>query len=415
VGARVVITSRDVASNGVQLSRQLATLGVTVMQATPATWQLLLEAGWQDCRQLRILCGGETLPRDLANQLRERSGSLWNMYGPTETTIWSTTHHVKPGEEGPVSIGCPIANTELFLLDRYLQPVPMGVSGEIFIGGEGIARGYLNRPDLTAEKFIPDPFSDKPGARLYKTGDLARYLPNGNIEFLGRADHQVKIRGFRIELGEIETVLGQHPDVQKAVVVAREDIPDDKRIVAYVVSKHGSVLSINELRGFLQNKLPKYTIPSAFVFLDTLPLTPNGKVDRRALPTPEGLRSGLEAAYEAPQTYIQELIVSVWQQVLGVRKVGIHDNFFDLGGNSLLMAEVQSKLGAVFDQDLMIDMLKYPTVYSLANYLGQEVRESVPLPENNDFSKRLESGKSRLRELRTRRQGGSKMPREYNE
>lgn len=235
IGARVHIVSREVAADGAQLKAELARSGATIMQATPATWRLLLEAGWQGDERLKILCGGEALPRELANQLLERCESLWNMYGPTETTIWSAARRIEPGNR-QVLIGRPIANTELYLLDENLQPVPVGVPGELYIGGDGLARGYFKLPDLTAEKFVPHSFGRDAGARLYRTGDLARYLPDGNVEFLGRIDHQVKIRGFRIELSEIESVLEQHPSVREAVVVAREDTPGDKRLVAYVVA-----------------------------------------------------------------------------------------------------------------------------------------------------------------------------------
>jgi amino acid adenylation domain-containing protein len=235
VGARVVMVSREVASDGKQLSQILRESGATVMQATPASWRLLLEAGWQGNKQLKILCGGEPMTRDLANQLQARTASLWNMYGPTETTIWSSVYEVESGK-GAIPIGRPIANTQIYLLDQHLQPVPIGVPGELHIGGDGLSRGYLNRPELNSEKFIPNPFSNQPGDRLYKTGDLARYLPDGNIECLGRIDFQVKIRGFRMELGEIESVLRQHPAVRESVVVAREDVPGDKRLVAYLLT-----------------------------------------------------------------------------------------------------------------------------------------------------------------------------------
>jgi amino acid adenylation domain-containing protein len=237
VGARVVLASRQVASDGRQLLDTLDQSGATVMQATPATWRLLLEAGWSGSGQLKILCGGEALPRELANQLTARCKELWNLYGPTETTIWSAACEVKPGN-ATVSIGHPIANTQIYLLDRHLVPVPIGVPGELHIGGAGLSLGYLNRPNLTAERFIANPFSHQATSRLYKTGDLARYLPDGNIEYLGRIDHQVKIRGFRIETGEIEAVLRQHPEVRETVVLVREDAPGDKRLVAYILSNH---------------------------------------------------------------------------------------------------------------------------------------------------------------------------------
>ena len=239
VGARVVLMRRENAADGDKLAEKIKNSGATIMQATPATWRLLLESGWQGNKQLKILCGGEALPRELANQLIEKSASLWNMYGPTETTIWSTVHQVS-STEGPVLVGRPIANTRIYILDRYMQPTPIGVPGELCIGGAGVARGYLNRPELTEEKFIADPFSHEPGARIYRTGDLARYLADGNIELLGRIDHQVKVRGFRIELGEIEAVLREHPALRDAVVLAREDVPGDKRLVGYVVAAEHS-------------------------------------------------------------------------------------------------------------------------------------------------------------------------------
>ena len=245
VGARVILVSRETAADGTQLLARLSDCRATVMQATPATWRLLLEAGWQGEKRLKIFCGGEALPRELARQLLQRCSSLWNMYGPTETTIWSAIYQV-PSGESPVPIGRPIANTRFYILDSHLQPVPIGVPGELHIGGAGLARGYLNRPELSAEKFIPDPFTDGMQARLYKTGDLVRYLPDGHVEFLGRNDHQLKIRGFRIELGEIEAVLGQHPAVKGSVVIAREDTAGEKYLVAYVIPvKSPCLRSIN--------------------------------------------------------------------------------------------------------------------------------------------------------------------------
>ena len=232
VGSKILLAGREDVADGSRLLTLLTQHGVTAMQATPSTWRLLLEAGWQGTNRFKILCGGESFPADLVEPLLTR-GTVWNLYGPTETTIWSTAHRLTPGEES-IPIGRPIANTEIYILDAYLQPAPIGIPGELHIGGAGLARGYLNRPELTAKKFIGNPFSDNPSARLYKTGDLARYLPNGNVEFVGRMDNQVKVRGFRIELGEIENVLGRNPGVKKAVVLAREDNPGDKRLVAYI-------------------------------------------------------------------------------------------------------------------------------------------------------------------------------------
>ncbi len=362
VGARVVIISREIASDGSLLAAKLAQYGATAMQATPATWRLLLEAGWQGGKQLTMLCGGEALPLELAAPLMVKGTSLWNLYGPTETTIWSTLCRVD-SKERRIAIGHPIANTQIYILDSHLQPVPIGVPGDLYIGGDGLARGYLNRPDLTKERFIANPFSDEPGARLYKTGDLARYLPYGDIEFLGRIDGQVKIRGFRIELGEIESVLRQAPGVQEAVVLAREDTLGEKRLVAYIVADRKLSLPTGELRTFVKEKLPEYMVPSAFVELDGLPLTPNGKVDRHALPLPDQS----EESFVAPRTSIEEALARIWAEILKLERVGIHDNFFHIGGHSLLATQVISLIGRAFQIDIPLRALfEKPTVEELA-------------------------------------------------
>lgn len=371
VGARLILTSREVASDGTQLLEKLASSGATAMQATPATWRLLLEAGWQGSNRLKILCGGEALPRELVNQLLHRSASLWNLYGPTETTIWSLVYKVE-SEECLVSIGKPIANTQIYLLDSHLQPVPVGVPGELHIGGVGLARCYLNRPELTAEKFIFHSFSNQPGVRLYKTGDLARYLADGNIEFLGRIDHQVKVRGFRIELGEIEALLVQHPAVRQATVIAREDIPGDRRLVAYVVPNQELVPTSSELRYSLIKQLPSYMVPSAIVMLDTLPLTPNGKIDRRALPTPD-TSSIKEASFAPPRDSLEQQLAQIWEEVLDVRFVGIRDNFFDLGGYSLLAVRLMARIQQQFGENMpLATLFQSPTIEQLADILRQK-------------------------------------------
>ncbi len=399
VGARLVVVSREVATSGAQLHATLLESGATALQATPATWRLLVAAGWRAGR-LKALCGGEALPRELANQLRERGADLWNLYGPTETTIWSTSYFVQ-SSTGSVPIGRPIANTQIYLLDANLQPVPVGVAGEVYIGSAGLARGYLNRPELTAEKFIPNLYSEQPGARLYKTGDLARYLSDGNIEFLGRTDYQVKLRGFRIELGEIEAVLSQHPAVQHTVVLAREDIPGDKRLVAYVVSDQAG-LTPSELRRFLQEQLPEYMIPSV-VILENLPLTPNGKVDRQALPKPEVGR--LAAGDMVPQTEVEQTIALVWREVLDVKQVGLHDNFFELGGHSLLMAQLHNKLRDVLNRDIsIIELFKHPTIGALAKYLNPEANEQPDLQKINDRVKKQKDAINRQK-LRRGKEG----------
>jgi amino acid adenylation domain-containing protein/thioester reductase-like protein len=388
VGARVEIATQETASDGMLLMEKLVESEATIIQATPATYRMLIEAGWQGDSQLRVLCGGEAMPQDLAGQLLTRCASLWNMYGPTETTIWSTVYPVD-AHGGPISIGRPIGNTQLYLLDSQMEPVPVGVVGELYIGGDGVARGYLNRPELNAEKFIPDPFGSEPGARLYATGDVARYLPDGNVEFLGRNDHQVKIRGFRIELGDIEAPLAQHPAIRHPVVVVREDSPGDKRLVGYLVMDDGQPeIPVGELRAFLRDRLPDYMLPSVFVTLDAMPLTPNEKVDRRALPAPPQTRPDLEATYVAPRNPLEEELAQLCAGVLSLERVGIHDNFFDLGGNSLLATRLIFQVRERFEvQVLLRSLFEEPTVAGLARAIevGQQggLFTSITLEELN--------------------------------
>ena len=402
VGARVVVASREVASDGIGLSKALVQSEATVMQATPATWRLLLETGWEGNPGLKILCGGEALPRELAKQLLERCASLWNMYGPTETTVWSTVHRVEAGD-GPVSIGRPIANTQIYLLDENLQPVPVGVVGTLYIGGDGLARGYLNRSELTAEKFIASPFSLEGDVQIYNTGDLARYLPDGRLECLGRIDHQVKVRGFRIELGEIEAALGQHEDVQKNVVIVREDDPGDKRLVAYFIPDQEPARPVSELRTFLRQKLPNYMIPAIFMRLEALPLTPNGKINRRALPIPDGTRPDLENTFVVPQTPIEQELAGIWTEILGLERVGVHDNFFDLGGHSLLATQVISRLRDTLRVELPLRrFFETPTVAGLAESIeidrgqGQVLQLQPLLPVSRDGELQLSFAQQRL-------------------
>jgi acyl-coenzyme A synthetase/AMP-(fatty) acid ligase/acyl carrier protein len=302
---------------------------------------------------------------------------LYNQYGPTEAhVVTAFSLEGTPDEWSALPpIGRPIANTQIHLLDQHLQPVPIGVPGELYIGGDGLARGYLRRPALTAERFVPNPFGGRPGTRLYRTGDVARYLPDGNIEFLGRADSQVKVRGFRIELGEIETVLEQHPAVRQCVALAREDTPGDsspvlgtgRRLVAYVVPKQMPGPTLSELRSFLKEKLPQYMLPSAFVFLDTLPLTPSGKVDRAALPAPDQIRPELEKTFVAPRTPVEIMLAEIWAKVLGLNEVGVHDDFFELGGHSLLATQVISRVRDALHVEIPLrSLFERPTVAGLA-------------------------------------------------
>ncbi len=381
VGARLIIANRDVTTSGTALAETLTRTGTTVMQATPITWRMLLAEGWQGSEKLKALCGGEALPLELAHQLLSKVASLYNMYGPTETTIWSSVYEIKQ-DHISITIGRPIANTQIYLLDKQLQLVPVGVSGELLIGGDGLACGYLNRPELTAERFIPHPFSTESGARLYRTGDLARYCSDGSIEHLGRLDFQVKIRGFRIELGEIEAVLNEYPAVQQAVVVAREDAPGDKRLVAYVLQnpqyqdpdelKEGMPTLVPQLRSLLKERLPDYMIPASFVLLETLPLTPNGKVDRRVLPVPNDTRPDLEKRFVAPRNALEEAVAASWSQVLGIRQLGIHDDFFELGGHSLLATQAISRLRTSLQVEVSLgSFFKAPTVAQLAEIITQ--------------------------------------------
>ncbi|HEV7515307.1 MAG TPA: amino acid adenylation domain-containing protein, partial [Thermoanaerobaculia bacterium] len=374
VGGRVVLASRETATDGGLLAAALARVGATALQATPATWRLLLAAGWRGEPGLKALCGGEALPRDLAAELLGRVGALWNLYGPTETTIWSTLDPVLDNEpgEGAVPIGRPIPGTRARVLDRHLERLPVGVAGELWLGGAGVARGYHGRPDLTAERFLPDPWSPEPGARLYRTGDVVRYLPTGRLVYLGRADQQVKVRGFRIEPGEIEAVLAGHPAVRQAVVTAREDRPGDRRLVAYVVAREEVPDLPAVLSALAAERLPAYLVPAAFVVLPTLPLTPNGKLDRGALPAPEWQSA---ATYVPPATPFEEMLAAIWAELLGVERVGAGDDFFALGGHSFLATRVVSRLREAFGVEVPVRALfERPTVRQLAAMLEAAVK-----------------------------------------
>jgi len=370
VGGRVVVADRATALDPQKLAKAIEQEGVTFVQATPATWRMLLDVGWRPPRPMRIASGGEALPGELARRLRNLGLEVWNLYGPTETTIWSAARRVPDldqiSRDSVDPIGPPIDNTQLYVLDSHLSPQPVGIPGELYIGGEGLARGYLNRPDLTAEHYRPDPFSKQPGARLYRTGDLVRRLRGGEIEFMGRLDNQVKIRGFRIELGEIESALLRHDAISQAIVVTRESGLGEKQLAAYVVPAIKSAPATEELRAFLKLKLPEFMIPTSFVFLESLPQTPNGKVDRKALPAPERSRPDLRAIYQAPRTKTEKEIAAIWKVVLDIKQVGIDDNFFDLGGHSLLMTRVHSQLRAVAPNLSLVELFQYPTVRTLA-------------------------------------------------
>ncbi|MBD2298129.1 non-ribosomal peptide synthetase [Nostoc sp. FACHB-190] len=396
-GARLVIAQPEGHKDPNYLVNLIIQQQITTLHFVPSMLQVFLEAAAvEKCQSLvRVIASGEALPIELQQRFFQRlDAQLHNLYGPTEAavdvTFWQCQNHLN--NQKTVPIGRPIANIQIYLLDKYLHPVPVGVPGEVYIGGVGVGRGYLNRPELTAEKFIPNPFTTT-ASRLYKTGDLARYLPNGEIEYIGRIDYQVKLRGFRIELGEIEAAIAQYPGVRETVVVVNA-----QRIVAYLVPQAAQTLSISELRSFLESKLPSYMIPVAFVLLEALPLTANGKVDRRALPAPDTNRPELADAYQPPQTEVEQTIAQIWQTVLQLENVGIHDNFFELGGHSLLLVQVHSKLCETFSKKLaVLDLFRYPTINSLANYLTQVEPENITAEITEVVIEKVADGKAQQR------------------
>jgi amino acid adenylation domain-containing protein len=432
VGARLVLASSDETFDAAKMKTLIRHSRATVMQATPSFWQFLVESAWFGDRRIKVLCGGEALSRELADKLLERAGEVWNLYGPTETTIWSTLAKVAAGTE-PISIGRPIANTQIYLLDAGLQPVPVGVPGELHIGGEGVARGYLNRPKLTEEKFIPNPFlntadpsprerekwlprredaiasdlsrphkTDDPAhhgtpdsaggnerpaechsaiqqidnlrhARFYRTGDLARYRADGTIECLGRNDFQVKLRGHRIDLGEIESALRQYPNVRDAVVLLRDDERKQKCLVAYLLRSAHPSHDGGVLQQFLRKKLPDYMVPATFVVLDKFPLTPNGKINRQAMPAPASGCAKTKDAFTPPRTPAEETLAKIWRELLGQPEIGIDDNFFEIGGHSLLAMQLMARVRKEFQAELSLrNIFEAPTIAELANILEQE-------------------------------------------
>jgi amino acid adenylation domain-containing protein len=388
VGAKIVLVSREVAADGTRLLQSIDRLKPTTIQATPATWQMLLAVGWTNSLPLKILCGGEALSPKLAERLLARATSVWNMYGPTEATVWATAYDVNQTQVSiddrvsSISIGKPLGNVRVYILDAHLQPVPIGISGELYIGGVCLAQGYLNRPELTAQKFIANPFLDSSTVgvsdsqtfdRLYKTGDLARYLPDGNIDYFGRIDNQVKLRGFRIELGEIETLLAQHPAIDQVTVIVREDNPGDRRLVAYCVANCDAPPKIDRLREFIAQKVPNYMVPAMFSIQSALPMTPNGKVDRRALPVPDYTRADFVATFVAPQDEIEIKLTEIWQRILGSNSIGIKDNFFDLGGHSLLAVSLFNEIEKIWGQSLpLATLFQLQTIEKLADLLRQD-------------------------------------------
>jgi amino acid adenylation domain-containing protein len=368
-GAEVHMVSRAVATDGKRMAEVLRTSGANAMQATPATWRLLIQSGWEGSPDLTIICGGEAMPPDLVQPLLQRCKALWNFYGPTETTVWSTAYQITQVESS-TPVGKPLANTQLYILDAQMQPVPVGHVGELLIAGDGVARGYLNRETISRERFIPNPF--RSGERMYRTGDLARFRPDGQLDFLGRMDHQVKVRGYRIELGEIESGLVQHPDVRAAVVMAREDSPGDQRLVGYVTLESGATATMADLRRSLKQTLPDYMVPTVVMAIDRFPLSPNGKVDRKALPVPPTAERDLDGDYVAAADNLEQQLVAVWEEVLQVKPVGINDSFFDLGGHSLLVVRLLDRVREILHQDLpAAAVFQAPTVQAFANLLRQ--------------------------------------------
>ena len=375
VGAQIELVPRETAADGKALSRLLASSGASVLQATPATWRLLLEADWPGSRGFRALIGGEPLARDLADAVLSRVDELWNLYGPTETTVWSTVERVERGHAA-ISVGRPICNTQIRILDTAGELVPIGIPGEICIGGAGVSTGYLGRAALTAERFIPDPFSRQSGARLYRTGDLGRWGGDGKLYHLGRLDRQVKIRGFRVELGEIENVLRRHPAVREAIVTVRDAQPCDQRLVAYVVHQSGEDLTASDARRYLRRELPEFMIPSIVLALDTLPLTLNGKVDLNALPDPVRTACNVVAGHEPPAPGIEQVIAAIWRSVLAVDQIGANDNFFEIGGHSLLSLRVVQAIEKRTGYHLDPRALFFHNLRQIAALLEREVTDT---------------------------------------
>ncbi len=377
VGATVRIAPYESTINGDALSLLLRQ-NITVLQATPATYRLLISSGWKGNSNLKILCGGEALSYELAQQLLPLCSSLWNMYGPTETTIWSSVHQITK-EEKSISIGKPIVGTQMFVLNERMKPVPIGVSGELYIAGDGIANGYYGNIELTNAQFLSNPFSSVESAKMYRTGDLVRYNLDMNLEYIGRIDFQVKVRGFRIETGEIETILAEHGTVKQCVVTTWPDDNGEHTLIAYLLAEYQSTIDAGQLRDYLKTKLPDYMLPSKFILLDTLPLTANGKVDRKALPDPDlsFIISG-NIEYVEPRNDFERSLVSVWQTILKSTQIGIVDNFFDLGGDSLmtvlLIHEMERATGIKFD---IGDIFSFPTIKQLVEAQKDNVEKTA--------------------------------------
>jgi amino acid adenylation domain-containing protein len=386
-GARVAVATREQALDPGKLTALLRESNATAMQATPATWRMLVQSGWAGDADLSILCGGEALPPELARELVGRGRALWNLYGPTETTIWSAVERVESAEA--IRLGHPVANNRLYVLDPAGRPCAPGIPGELYIGGDGVVRGYLRRPGLTADRFVPDPFAAAGGARLYRTGDRVRRRTDGALEFLGRVDFQVKLRGFRIELGEIESALADQPGVREAVAAVREDAAGDARLVAYVVPDHPAPAA-DALRTALAARLPDYMVPGAFVVLDALPLTPNGKTDRRALPAPDAAVKPADTVRVSPRTPAEKAVAAIWRDVLRTDEVGVDENFFNVGGHSLLLAQVATRLSEWLGREVpLLDLFRHTTVAAQAAHVtGQGGERPAARPTGGQASQR---------------------------
>jgi amino acid adenylation domain-containing protein len=390
-GGTVVVGSRTDLLEGERLAALLEEQRITVVQATPATFRLLVESGWAGKRDLKVLCGGEAMPRDLAGALLERVGELWNMYGPTETTIWSAVSRVADAR-APIPIGRPIQNTRLYILEPSGLPAPVGVPGELCIAGEGVARGYLGRPELTAEKFVTLSLPHGKTERAYRTGDVARYRADGSIDYLGRRDNQVKVRGYRIELGEIEAALSGHPGVKECVVSVSEPVPGEQKLVGYVVTGDAT-FDADAVRTTLRGKLPEYMVPSQFLILPALPLTPNGKIDRKALPSPSSFAPSRRGNTEASMTPTERRVAGSWREVLKIERVGLHDNFFDIGGHSLLLVRLHASLKREFGEDLrLVELFQWATVAAQAARLSSSAHADAAVERAQSRAARLADG-----------------------
>jgi len=403
-GANLYIPDDQTRASAGSLKDYLLEHSITFCFLPTPLAELALKEEWPAQSSLKVLLtGGDKLT---AGPRPGAPFEVVNHYGPTENTVVATSVAVAPAKGGlaPPPIGRPIANTRIYILDDHLDPAPIGVGGELHISGTGLARGYLNRPELTAERFVPDHLSATPGARLYRTGDLTRYLADGNIEFLGRIDGQVKIRGFRIEPGEIEATLAGHEAVREVVVIAREDQPGEKRLIAYVGAESRETVTAGDLRAFLRERLPDYMTPSAFVLMDTLPRTPNGKIDRKTLPSPDSARQEASAPFLAPSTPLERRVADVWREVLNLDQIGVNDNFFDLGGHSLLAVRIHERLRKEIKSDLqLLKLFQYPTVRTLAEFLSEGRETQSPAIERpREWADRRKQALVGQRKMRSR-------------